>query len=81
MKYDPYTSLKITEDFSEIDFMSEGKKGLIPKERTRLYRMAIGLNFEELSAKFDIYVYGQNGIVPFSKNMEINAFLIKRKIL
>jgi len=141
MKYDSYPDLEISKDFSVIDFISEGKKGSIPKrieftptelkhvynlafgdvnengelddsitsdngdrnrilatvasvvqaytikyperwiafsgstkERTRLYRMAMGLNFEELSAKFDIYVYGQNGIVPFSKNMEINVF-------
>jgi hypothetical protein len=51
------------------------------KERTRLYRMAIGLNLMELTTKFDIYGYGQDGIMPFYKNMEINAFLIKRKIL
>jgi hypothetical protein len=50
-------------------------------QRTRLYRMAIGLNLEELSAKFDIYGLTQEGRVPFFKNMEINAFLIKRKIV
>ena len=49
------------------------------KERTRLYRMAIGLNLEELAEKFDIYGLTQAGIVKFSKNMEINAFLIRRK--
>jgi hypothetical protein len=49
------------------------------KERTRLYRMAIGLNLEELAEKFDIYGLTQTGIVRFYKNMEINAFLIKRK--
>lgn len=51
------------------------------KERTRLYRMAVGLNLEELSEKFEIYAeIGDNGdFVPFCKGMIINAFLIKRK--
>ena len=50
------------------------------KERTRLYRMAVGINLEELSRKFDIYAYLNNELVLFCKNMEVNAFLIKRKI-
>lgn len=50
------------------------------KERTRLYRMAIGLNLEELTIKFDIYGLTQTGMIIFCKNMETNAFLIKRKI-
>jgi hypothetical protein len=49
------------------------------KERTRLYRIAIGLNLEELSRKFEVYAYVNNELVIFSKNMEISAFLIKRK--
>ncbi|MFC3830224.1 MULTISPECIES: DUF6934 family protein [Niastella] len=51
------------------------------RERTRLYRMAVGINQDELSAKFEIYVYVEDQILPFAKNLEINAFLIKRKIL
>ena len=53
------------------------------KERTRLYRIAIGLNFEELSKFFDIYaeIEGDDRFTPFRKNMEIDAFLIKRKPL
>jgi len=52
------------------------------KERTRLYRMAIGINLEELSEKFEIYVEvdSKNEFLPFQKNMQIIAFLIKRKI-
>lgn len=50
-------------------------------ERTRLYRMAVGLNLEELSAEFEIYAYVDGQIVPFVKNMKIDGFLIKRKIL
>lgn len=53
------------------------------KGRTRLYRMAVGLNFEELSETFEIYaeVDHYDHFVPFRKNMEINAFLIWRKRL
>lgn len=49
------------------------------KERTRLYRMAIGINLDELTQKFDIYGLTQSGMSVFYKNMEIIAFLIKRK--
>jgi hypothetical protein len=34
MKYEKYTDLTIAEDLSVIDFMSEGKKGSIPKRIT-----------------------------------------------
>jgi hypothetical protein len=51
------------------------------QERTRLYRMAVGINLEELSSTFEIYaeIEKQDDFVPFRKNMEINAFLVKRK--
>jgi hypothetical protein len=50
-------------------------------ERTRLYRMAIGLNLVELSLKF--HIYGQIGeeLLPFYKNMPAIAFVIKKKIV
>ena len=51
------------------------------KERTRLYRMAISLNLDELSMKFDIYGFTQNDLVRFAKNMKIESFFIKRKII
>lgn len=52
-------------------------------QRTRLYRMAVGLNLEELSGKFKIFAELEESyeIVPFRKNMIINAFLIKRIIV
>lgn len=50
------------------------------KERTRLYRMAVGLNFEELSNKFEIYCQTDNGIIPFQKNLSVTGLLIKRKL-
>jgi hypothetical protein len=49
------------------------------KERTRLYRIAVGLNLEELSQIFEIYAFVQGELLLFAKNMEINAFVIKRK--
>jgi hypothetical protein len=53
------------------------------KQRTRLYRMAVGLNLDELSRTYDIYAEAVKGFEfkSFYKNMEINAFLIKRKPL
>jgi hypothetical protein len=53
------------------------------KNRTRLYRMAVGLNLEELSDKFEIFGEVGNNMefLPFKKNMEINAFLIRKKIV
>ncbi|GEP92935.1 hypothetical protein SAMN05660909_04898 [Chitinophaga terrae (ex Kim and Jung 2007)] len=50
------------------------------KERTRLYRMAIGLNFDELSTKFNIYCQTDTGIIPFQKNISTTGLLIKRKL-
>jgi hypothetical protein len=49
------------------------------RSRSRLYRMAIGLNLEELSLTFDIYAITANRIVPFCKNMEVTEFLVRRK--
>jgi len=50
------------------------------KERTRLYRMAIGLNLDELSIKFEIYCQTDSGIIPFQKNIPVTGLLIKRKL-
>lgn len=49
-------------------------------ERTRLYRMAIGLNFEELAMKFDFYAEQADGIIPFRKNIEVKGILVKKRI-
>ena len=51
------------------------------KARTRLYRMAIGLNLEELSLTYEIYAHidSQDQFPIFQKNMELSAFLVKRK--
>ncbi len=49
------------------------------RARNRLYRMAVGLNLEELSENFLIYGYSNGAIIPFAKNMNTPTFLIKRK--
>ncbi len=49
------------------------------QERTRLYRMAVGLNIDELSLKFEIFAEQKNGFVPFQKNMEVLGILVKKK--
>lgn len=51
------------------------------RERTRLYRMAIGLHLEELSHKYEIYAQTNNGLIRFRKNVEIEAIVFKVKNL
>lgn len=49
-------------------------------ERTRLYRMAVGLNIVELENKFDIYAeLKDDTIVPFQKNIDVMGLLVKKK--
>jgi len=49
-------------------------------ERTRLYRMVIGLHLDELSSKFDIFGLVDHQFVPFKPNMSAEAFLVKKKM-
>lgn len=48
-------------------------------QRTRLYRMAVGINFDELSLKYNVYAVTGGNVIPFSKNMDLDGFLITRK--
>jgi hypothetical protein len=48
-------------------------------ERTRLYRIAVGLHIDELSGLYELKAYVDGDLVSFVKNMKINAFLIRRK--
>ena len=52
-------------------------------ERTRLYRMALSVNFEELKNDFRIYgiLKGMNAFeqVPFRRGVDYFGFMIKRK--
>jgi len=50
------------------------------EERTRLYRMAIGINMGELSLKYDIYAEQNSSFVPFQRNIEVFGLLIKKKM-
>ncbi|MFT3824682.1 MAG: hypothetical protein QM731_12205 [Chitinophagaceae bacterium] len=50
------------------------------KERTRLYRMAINLNFQELSLSFNIYgILESSETEPFKASQNYKGFLIHRK--
>lgn len=50
------------------------------KGRTRLYRMAITVNFEILSLTFDIWGFDNEGnIEPFHRSKDYDAFLVRRK--
>jgi hypothetical protein len=53
------------------------------EQRTRLYRIAVSLNLEELSEIFEIYadITGNLDLVRFQKGLDIKAFVIKRKII
>lgn len=48
-------------------------------ERTRLYRMAIGLNLDELQTKFHIYSKVGEDFIQFQRNMNIEGILIRIK--
>lgn len=50
-------------------------------ERTRLYRIAISVNLEELSTNLEIYAIVENEIFTFYKNINADGFIIKRKII
>jgi hypothetical protein len=51
--------------------------------KTRLYRMVIGIFWGELSQKFEIYadVEGEEHFVPFQRNMLLDGFLVRRRIV
>jgi hypothetical protein len=53
------------------------------ENRTRLYRIAISLHLEELSEMFEILVdlNGDWRFVRFQKELNIKAFLVKRKMI
>nr|WP_157963329.1 hypothetical protein [Algoriphagus litoralis] len=53
-------------------------------ERTRLYRMALSLNFDELRNDFEIFgvnfTENQSTVEPFEKGKQYDGFIIKRKV-
>jgi hypothetical protein len=48
--------------------------------RTRLYRIGISTNFEEIKADFEVYGLQNETWREFEKGQEYEAFLVKRKI-
>jgi hypothetical protein len=49
------------------------------QERTRLYRMAIAINLEELELKFQLFAEQKDDMVPFQKNIEVMGIIVKKK--
>jgi hypothetical protein len=49
------------------------------ESRTRLYRMAISIYFDDLNKYFNIFGYFKNEWIAFDKDHNYTAFLIKRK--
>lgn len=49
--------------------------------RTRLYRIGISKNFDEIVSAFEIWGYLEGKWVPFETNLNFKAFMIIRKIL
>jgi hypothetical protein len=49
------------------------------KSRTRLYRMSISNNLNELENYFEIFGVFEGEIIRFEKNIVFEAFLIKKK--
>ena len=47
--------------------------------RTRLYRMGITLNLEEISADFEVFGLKENVWYEFEKGENYEAFLVKRR--
>ncbi len=49
------------------------------RSRTRLYRIGISNNFEEINQEFDILGYQEEKWRPFNRNTDYEAFLVTRK--
>jgi hypothetical protein len=70
------TLYTFTDKFPEAMIFATGST----KARTRLYRMGISNNLEEIQIDFEIFgLVGEKGWQPFQKHIEFEAFLVKRK--
>lgn len=49
------------------------------ESRTRLYRIGISNNFEEINQNFVVLGYREETWQPFNKNTDYEAFLVERK--
>ena len=71
-------------DFSEVTSTYKYPKSMIlvkgsTESRTRLYRIGISNNFEEINQNFVVLGYREETWQPFNKNTDYEAFLVKRK--
>jgi hypothetical protein len=66
-----------TEKFPEAMIFATGST----KARTRLYRIGISNNIEEIKPDFEVFGLIENRWYPFEKGTEYEAFLVKRKKL
>lgn len=69
------TLLLFTDKFPKQKVMAIGRT----KSRTRLYRMGITNNLEMIEDNFKVYGRKNNVWQPFKKNIEYDAFFVKRK--
>ncbi|MEI9917663.1 MAG: hypothetical protein WDO14_02550 [Bacteroidota bacterium] len=68
-------ALKITEYFPDIAVAASGSS----QARTRLYQMAISANLNEIEKALDVYGWYQGSWEPFTRNINYEAFSVKRK--
>lgn len=70
-----FTLYTFTEKFPEAMIFATGSS----KARTRLYRMGISNNLEEIKKDFEVFGLIDNTWRLFQKQTEFEAFLVKRK--
>ncbi|MEN9333241.1 MAG: hypothetical protein RLY35_421 [Bacteroidota bacterium] len=49
------------------------------ESRTRLYQMGISRHLDEIQLEFEVFGLRKNQWIPFSRNINYQAFIIKRK--
>jgi hypothetical protein len=70
------TVLEFTQHFPDVMVYAKGST----PARTRLYQIGISSNWIEIEPILDVFGYEQgNGWQPFRKNVNYQAFLVKRK--
>ncbi len=70
------TLYTFTDKFPEAMVFATGST----RARTRLYRMGISNNIEAIEEDFEVFgLTNENGWEPFTKQIEYEAFLVKRK--
>jgi len=69
------TLLHFTDQYPHIKVIAVGRT----KSRTRLYRMGISNHLEMIEENFEVFGRKNNIWQPFEKNIEYDAFFVKRK--